>query len=385
MPEPAKDKDKSAKWLIEHHGDAILRLGGVTDLVRWQAAPAELVLPTKLPDGLLFAWRAGRDHPEPFVVEIATYPELRAAEQALRDLLLVYLVRGEVANILVLVLRPKGQLRVPDHAHRPGSDGVTALGGWWRVVELWTLPAEPVLATADPGMMPWVPLMQADEPPEIVLRRCREVIDQHAPAEEHESLITVTQVFTRLRYKDPNLLSILGGKTVMIEWSVAVDPRDCRGKETQGHPQGPSHSLRSRAARAGSRGAIDPRRDGPGRRRGAGGVEPGPGTVRGGGAGDSQAPGALGPGGRARAEGLRNGATTAERPDRFSGTGRVIDRAWNALRLPFRPQFSTSVPAELSMVSPEPHARSSSGRGYKGEMRPAETGRMMGASVQGNE
>ena len=217
MPEPAKDKDKSAKWLIEHHGDAILRLGGVTDLVRWQAAPAELVLPTKLPDGLLFAWRAGRDHPEPFVVEIATYPELRAAEQALRDLLLVYLVRGEVANVLVLVLRPKGQLRVPDHARRPGSDGVTALGGWWRVVELWTLPAEPVLATSDPGMMPWVPLMQADEPPETVLRRCREVIDQHAPAEEHESLITVTQVFTRLRYKDPNLLSILGGKTAMID------------------------------------------------------------------------------------------------------------------------------------------------------------------------
>ena len=60
MPEPAKDKDKSAKWLIEHHGDAILCLGGVTDLVRWQAAPAELVLPTKLPDGLLFAWRRER-------------------------------------------------------------------------------------------------------------------------------------------------------------------------------------------------------------------------------------------------------------------------------------------------------------------------------------
>ena len=94
---------------------------------------------------------------------------------------------------------------------------MTALGGWWRVVELWTLPAEPVLAAADPGMMPWVPLMHAAEPPEIVLRRCREVIDQHAPAEEHESLITVTQVFTRLRYKDPNLLSILGGKTVMID------------------------------------------------------------------------------------------------------------------------------------------------------------------------
>ena len=57
--------------------------------------------------------------------------------------------------------------------------------------------------------MPWVPLMHAAEPPEVVLRRCREVIDQHAPAAEHESLLTVTEVFTRLRYKDPKLLSIL--------------------------------------------------------------------------------------------------------------------------------------------------------------------------------
>jgi hypothetical protein len=54
-------------------------------------------------------------------------------------------------------------------------------------------------------MMPWVPLMHAAEPPEVVLRRCREVIDQRAPADEHDRLITVTQVFTRLRYKDPAL------------------------------------------------------------------------------------------------------------------------------------------------------------------------------------
>jgi hypothetical protein len=43
------------------------------------------------------------------------------------------------------------------------------------------------------------------------------MIDGHAPAAEHDRLITVTQVFTRLRYKDPNLLSILGGNAVMIE------------------------------------------------------------------------------------------------------------------------------------------------------------------------
>lgn len=219
MAEPSreKDKDRSGKWLIAHHGGAILRIGGVEDLNRWQAAPTDLVLPAKLPDGLIFAWRAGRNRPEPYVVEIATYPETRAAEQALRDLMLVYLTRNEVPNVIVLVLRPRGQLRVSDRAERPSPDGLTELIGRWRVVELWNVPAEPVLATADPGMMPWVPLMQSAEPPEAVLRRCREVIDQHATPAEHEPLLAVTQVFTSLRYKDTHLLAILGGNKAMIE------------------------------------------------------------------------------------------------------------------------------------------------------------------------
>jgi hypothetical protein len=236
MPEPiggrkVKDKDKSAKWLIEHHGDAILRLGGVTDLVRWQPAAPELVLPGKLPDGLLLAWRAGHDRPEPYVVEIATYSDQRVVEQALCDLLMVYLMRREVPNVLVLVLRPKGQIRVAGEARRGGSDGVTELAGRWRVVELWNLPAEPVLAAADPGMIPWVPLMHAAEPPEVVVRRCREVIDRNAPTGEHEQLITVTQVFTRLRYKDPNLLTILGGKTAMFEVLEALLIRELKAEQ----------------------------------------------------------------------------------------------------------------------------------------------------------
>jgi hypothetical protein len=114
-----RTKDKGSKRLIAHHGAALLRIGGVTDLDRWQAAPTDLVLPAKLPDGLIFVWRAGRERPKPHVIEIATYPETRAAEQALRHLLLVYLVRNEVPNVLVLVLRPKGQLRVPGRAQRP--------------------------------------------------------------------------------------------------------------------------------------------------------------------------------------------------------------------------------------------------------------------------
>ncbi len=189
------------------------------------------MLPGKLPDGLLFAWRAGHDRPEPYVIEIATYSERRVVEQAFCDLLMVYLIRREVPNVLVLVLRPKGQIRVAGEARRGGADGVTELAGRWRVVELWNLPAEPVLAAADPGMIPWVPLMHATEPPEVVARRCREVIDRNAPADEREQLITVTQVFTRLRYKDPNLLTILGGRTAMFEVLEALLIRELKAEQ----------------------------------------------------------------------------------------------------------------------------------------------------------
>ena len=136
-------------------------------------------------------------------------------------------------------------------------------------------------------MIPWVPLMQADEPPEVVLQRCREVIDQHAPAEEHEGLLTVTQVFTRLRYKDPNLLSILGRKTVMIESPVI---REIVGEHCRKTSWGHCNPLRPRAARTGKRGEIDSRRVSPGRRDQIGGVQPAPGALRGGATGDPPAP-----------------------------------------------------------------------------------------------
>jgi hypothetical protein len=47
--------DKSSKWLIEHHGDSILRLAGVRDIVAWKPLPADLVQSRRLPDGVIEA------------------------------------------------------------------------------------------------------------------------------------------------------------------------------------------------------------------------------------------------------------------------------------------------------------------------------------------
>jgi hypothetical protein len=99
--------DKSSKWLIQHHGDSILRLAGVLDIVSWQPLPAELVQSRRLPDGLIEVRRHGQ---------------------------------------------------------------------------------------AEPGL-----------------------IDQDAPPDEHENLLAVTQFLARLRYHDPKLFQLLGGRKAMIE------------------------------------------------------------------------------------------------------------------------------------------------------------------------
>src|SRR5919198_6056424 len=69
----------------------------------------------------------------------------------------------------------------------------------------------------DVGVLPWVPLAQSDQPPEVLLRACRERIDRLAAAAEHANLLAVAQVLARLRYNDPGILSIFGGRQAMIE------------------------------------------------------------------------------------------------------------------------------------------------------------------------
>jgi hypothetical protein len=209
--------DKSSKWLLGHHGDAILRLAGLPAPVAWRAVQAEVVQPRQLPDGLLEVQFAHSAAVELFVVEVATYPEKRLVEQLRDDLLLVFQDRRVLPEVLTLILHPKGTLRIPSSYTCRSGRGWSELHVRWRVIELWTVPAEPLLATGDPGVIPWVPLMAFSGPPEPVLRRCREVIDQQASSAERANLLAVTQVLTKLRYNDPALLALFGGRRIMIE------------------------------------------------------------------------------------------------------------------------------------------------------------------------
>jgi hypothetical protein len=212
--------DRSSKWMIEHHGDAILRIGGVHDLQAWRPGPAEVVQPRQMPDGLLEVRRAGDDKFYPYVVEIETYPKSDTPTKLLDDIMLVCQARGAPPGVIVLVLHPKGDVEIKDSDEAKSRGGLTRLRGTWQVVKLWEVPAADLLATGDPGVMPWVPLARIDGPPEPVLQQCRRIIDERARPEEHANLLAVSQVLGGLRYNVATLRAIFGGKEKMIESPV---------------------------------------------------------------------------------------------------------------------------------------------------------------------
>jgi hypothetical protein len=212
-----QELDKSGKWMLKWHGDAVCLLAGAPAVRRCKALQPELVQPRQLPDGLLEVLFAGQTKPEHVLVEVATYPEKRVVQQATDDLLLAELHLGQLPDLVVLVLHPKGKYRVPRRHQEVSPLAWSKRTCEWKVIELWELDAELFLVGSNVGVLPWVVLMKYGGPPEELLRRCCERIEALAPAGQRADLLAVAQVFARLRFKDPELVALLGGTRVMIE------------------------------------------------------------------------------------------------------------------------------------------------------------------------
>ena len=95
--------------------------------------------------------------------------------------------------------------------------GFTSIHVYWKVVELWKIPAAELLAAGDIGLIPWVPLAQFDGPPEPIFRECRERIERDALPEEREGLLVATHFLAGMRYNDPGVFQLLGGNKAMIK------------------------------------------------------------------------------------------------------------------------------------------------------------------------
>jgi hypothetical protein len=209
--------DRSSKWLIQHHGDSILRLANIEGIERWRPVQTEVVQPRQLPDGLLEVRLHGEEEDDLFLLEVATYPERRVGRQLSRDTMMVYLDRGVLPEVVVLVLRPKGRYRVPAETRLRSRQGFSSSTVRRRVVELWRVPADALLEAGDVGLAPWLVLAETEMPPAKLAERCRDLIEQRAAPEERENLFAVVQVLAGLRYNDPVVFEIFGGRKTMIE------------------------------------------------------------------------------------------------------------------------------------------------------------------------
>jgi hypothetical protein len=212
--------DRGSKWLIQTHGDLMLWVAGIKDIPAWRPVTPEVVQPRQLPDGLLEVERpSGKTL---YLIEISTYSDNRVPEQVLDDLTLVYQSRRSLPEAIVFVLRPKGNVRVAPTIEV--KQGETVLSAKWKVVELWTLNAQDLLATREPALMPWVPLTNFTGDPEPLLRECRQVIDEKAKPSEVPNLLAVAQVFAGLAVPDKGLIYRLFKETAMImESPIMVD------------------------------------------------------------------------------------------------------------------------------------------------------------------
>ena len=208
--------DPSKKWMIEEHGAGILYLAGARSIVSCRARKAEVVQPRKLPDGLLEGRFAGSAAPGLVLVEMATYPEDRVVEQIQDDIRLVRQARGVLPEALVLCLCPRGAYRVPSQAQETSAQAWTSSTLRWKVVEVWTLSAEELLAAPDVGVVPWASLAHYEGPPEVLLQRCRDRLEREG-GKQRANLLAVAQVFARLHFDKPAWLEILGGRKAMIE------------------------------------------------------------------------------------------------------------------------------------------------------------------------
>jgi hypothetical protein len=127
-----------------------------------------------------------------------------------------YLERGVVPDVVALVLHPRGKRPTPHGLIIRSEEGSTSIRVAWKVVELWKVPATELLAAGDIGLIPWVPLAKIDGPPEPIFRECRDRIEHDLDPKHRESLRVVTHFLAGLKYNEPGLLRLLGGKKAVV-------------------------------------------------------------------------------------------------------------------------------------------------------------------------
>lgn len=211
-----QDKDRSSKWLLDRHGGSVVRLAGITGFSSWRHLASEVVAPRRLLDGLIELRFPDDPTPTLVLVEIESYADSTADRQVLDDLLLVAVERGVVPEVVSLVLKPKGNVRVTGRDERASRSGRVRFAATWPVVQLWELDAAQLLADPDIGLVPWVPLTHTDLPPRELVARCVQRIATVPDPTERAGLLAVTEILAGFAFPGFRIVDLFEAQPMII-------------------------------------------------------------------------------------------------------------------------------------------------------------------------
>ncbi|MBW3539035.1 MAG: DUF4351 domain-containing protein [Planctomycetes bacterium] len=236
----AQEYDKCAKWLIQHHGDSVLRLFGIEHVESYRSLHPEQIALRRIPDGYLEVVRRGHDQRRYYLIEVATRPEDRVELQLSSGTMASYLEHGVLPEAVCLVLHPHGRQWVPEFLELHSPERWTRCRIDWRVLELWKLPADALLDTGDVGIVPWVPLADVGDSGMETIERCCRLIDERAPEQERESLLVATAILAGLRYDKDEMFRFFGDSRMVIEspWLKEIFERETREQRQKERQEG---------------------------------------------------------------------------------------------------------------------------------------------------
>jgi len=70
------------------------------------------------------------------------------------------------------------------------------------------------------GVIPYIPMSQFDEPPDVMLEWCRQRIEEGAPPEQKNNLLAITWIMASAVYKDEAVLAHLLRRDAVIDSPV---------------------------------------------------------------------------------------------------------------------------------------------------------------------
>jgi hypothetical protein len=211
------EKDSATNWLTQHHASAIVRMLGVSDFRSCRPAHARITLPQTIPDGLLEVKLRKSKSPLPLLVEWEAYPSKETEAQLVKDMDLAEIALGMLPDTVVIILSPKGTAQTKQRSQKSAL-GWSERHHQWRVLEMSAISDAELLALNEVGLMPLLPLTKSEQKPETLLQQCKERIDQHAPADEQATLLTLTAIFARMRYaRAEEWLNLLGGEKMLSQ------------------------------------------------------------------------------------------------------------------------------------------------------------------------